>query len=316
MRKSGILLLLSFWGGIIFCQVDSATFEDYGLKVGEFINGKNVAGPFLSGTVSLDNQYFADYDYWSGWAISRTDDQTTRGYTNQYTVRNTDKSHGAAAIGYFSGAPMVIHFTGSSQVVKSIDFANTVYAYWSMAEGDSFSKKFGGEGGTDPDYFRAILKGHYGDVEVGTETIYLADFRSNNSSEDYILDDWKTIHLEDWGALDSITITMESSDVGQFGINTPTYLAIDNVVTEVPETLKLLKSLDDQEIVTFYPNPSKDFIFISGPNQKTIYLYDMMGRQVLKTSDRIVSIQHLPKGSYLVKIDDGKNPTIKTLQIQ
>jgi hypothetical protein len=101
-----------------------------------------------------------------------------------------------------------------------------------MRDGDSFAKKFGGPDGTDPDYFRLIISGYdqYGDY-TGTIVFYLADFRSPNADDDYILDQWTWVDLASLGSVVNLEFTMESSDAGLFGINTPTYFAIDNLTT-------------------------------------------------------------------------------------
>ena len=60
----------------------------------------------------------------------------------------------------------------------------------------------------------------------------LADFRSNNSSEDYILKTWKWVNLLPLGDIDSLSFSYRSSDVGQFGMNTPGYFCMDNFTTK------------------------------------------------------------------------------------
>ena len=44
------------------------------------------------------------------------------------------------------------------------------------------------------------------------------------------MDDWRTVNLTSLGAADTLTFSYESSDVGVFGINTPTYFAADDLV--------------------------------------------------------------------------------------
>ena len=41
----------------------------------------------------------------------------------------------------------------------SVQLTNTTYTALSMLNGDSFSKKFGGSTGNDPDYLRLIIQG-------------------------------------------------------------------------------------------------------------------------------------------------------------
>lgn len=46
------------------------------------------------------------------------------------------------------------------------------------------------------------------------------------------LKDWAWVDLSNFNISDSLVLSFESSDVGQFGINTPTYVAIDDVNTQ------------------------------------------------------------------------------------
>ncbi len=114
-------------------------------------------------------------------------------------------------------------------------FTNTTYAALSMRDGDAFAKRFGGETGSDPDFFKLIVEGidAFGG-STGTAELFLADFRFADSAEDYILDEWVFLDLSGLGAVRALRFGFESSDVGAFGINTPVYFAIDDLVT-IPE---------------------------------------------------------------------------------
>ncbi len=66
-------------------------------------------------------------------------------------------------------------------------------------------------------------------VQKKTEEPYL-------SLSDFILEGWQRIDLTSLGMVSSLSFSMDSSDKGDFGINTPTYFALDDLtVTAVPE---------------------------------------------------------------------------------
>ena len=138
-------------------------------------------------------------------------------------------------------APGGAFFNFSSPTrVSSVEITNATYAALSMQNGDSFSKAFGGPSGSDPDFFRVTFTGYSEpDKEgfvTGSQEFYLADFRFDENSRDYIVDEWQTLELSSLGTVRSVSIGMDSSDVGAFGMNTPAYLAIDNLsITSVPE---------------------------------------------------------------------------------
>ena len=44
---------------------------------------------------------------------------------------------------------------------------------------------------------------------------------------------WKEISLSKLGAIRSLSFSMSGSDSSEWGLNTPTYFAIDNIVVEL-----------------------------------------------------------------------------------
>ncbi|MGL4422920.1 MAG: DUF4465 domain-containing protein, partial [Gemmataceae bacterium] len=120
----------------------------------------------------------------------------------------------------------------------SMRITNTTYAGLSMRDGDSFSKKFGGISGNDPDFFLLTIVGKsVGGQTLGTIDFYLADYRFSNNSQDYIIQEWTTVNLstlpEQTRRLEFI---LSSTDNGTFGMNTPAYFAMDNLaIVAVPE---------------------------------------------------------------------------------
>src|SRR5207249_4062813 len=113
----------------------------------------------------------------------------------------------------------------------SARIANTTYAALSMLNGDSFAKKFGGASGNDPDYFLLTITGLDSQQHsTGSVDFYLADYRFANNAQDYIVSDWTTVDLSSLG-LDTQTLSfgLTSSDVGDYGMNTPAYFALDNL---------------------------------------------------------------------------------------
>ena len=119
-------------------------------------------------------------------------------------------------------------------------FTNSVYAYGSMIAGDQFAKKFGGPDGTDPDWFLLTITGYGAGLEpTGSVEFYLADFRFPDSQDDYVVTDWTWVDLSGLGRVHALGFDLTSSDVGDYGMNTPSYFAMDELVPE-PGSLCLL----------------------------------------------------------------------------
>ncbi|MFA7235396.1 MAG: DUF4465 domain-containing protein [Phycisphaeraceae bacterium] len=128
----------------------------------------------------------------------------------------------------------------------SVRVTNTTTAYFSMLNGDPFgAKKFGGTSGNDPDYFSVTLTGYdaanAGGSSTDSVTFYLADYRFSNNALDYIVSDWTLVDLTSLGNAASISLSWASSDESFGWINTPTYVALDNLVTTPePASIALL----------------------------------------------------------------------------
>lgn len=233
-------------------------FEDANLNVppgqaytgpggGFYYNGSDGAGAWTSGGASFANLYDATYESWSGFAYANLTDATTPGYGNQYGAVAGGGFGGAGnyAVAYgasYGGTAPLVTFAAPVDVV-SIRLTNTTYTALDLAAGSAFSKKFGGAGGSDPDWFKVVLTGRdTADLATGAVEFYLADFRFADNAFDYIVDSWIEVDLSGLGAgVNSIEFSFASSDTGLFGINTPTYVAIDQLVAvaAIPEPAAL-----------------------------------------------------------------------------
>lgn len=206
---------------------------------------------FSSGLATFNND-FSDFGggcCWSGWAYSQTTDTTTPGFANQYSAIAGSGVHGSDSYGvsYTTGAPSGqgdvsrIAF-GADVSVLGAWFTNTTYAALAMRDGDAFSKQFGGASGSDPDFFRLSVTGldALGQA-TGSVVIDLADYTFANDDLDYIVMDWLWVDLSSLGDVRALAFELTSSDVGDFGLNTPAYFAMDGLVfTPEPGTALLL----------------------------------------------------------------------------
>jgi hypothetical protein len=87
------------------------------------------------------------------------------------------------------------------------------------------AKKFG-----SGDWFKLSIEAYdKNDVKTGsTVEFYLADFRTATSSG--IITEWKKVDLRPLGdKVHKISFTLDSSDVGDWGMNTPNYFCFDNL---------------------------------------------------------------------------------------
>ncbi len=209
---------------------------------GSYYNGDRGVGSnnlgWSSGNVYFGNSFVdtAFGGYWNGFSYSNVSNTTTPGFVNEYAAYAGGGVGGqgnyAVAFG-FEDSQAFFNLPGAS-TISSVYLTNTTYAALSMENGDQFAKKFGGNTGDEADYFSVTFTGYdslngAGNV-TGAVEFYLADFRFVDNSLDYIIDQWTSVDMSALGLVQSVRLSFQSSDVGQFGINTPTYVALDNLV--------------------------------------------------------------------------------------
>ncbi len=217
-------------------------FEDLPLGPNSYWNGSDGTGGFVSGGVSFANTFTdwgGGWTSWTGWAYSNMTDSTTPGIGSQYSAFPGGGHAGSSNYavyydGFWDAEPTLTGIPAGT--LLGAYFTNTTYTALAMQEGDSFSKKF-----EDGDWFDLTVTGlDSGGSETGNVVFPLADFRDDNN---YIVDDWTWVDLSGLGNATELQFTLNSSDVGDSGMNTPAYFAMDNLTLGVipePSTLLLL----------------------------------------------------------------------------
>jgi Domain of unknown function (DUF4465) len=213
------------------------TFESVTLPAEGYLN--DAGGQFIIDQVTFINNYDADSNYWSGFAISNRTDVTTPGFTNEFSAITGGGFGGSSnyAVGYYATNEITTHVDlGVMTDLTGLGayFTNTTYAVLDMQNGSGFSKKFGGPTGNDPDWFKLTIQGFAGLASTGTVEFYLADFRNEGGKPDYIVNNWRYVNFTPLGSPDRLEMSLSSSDSGLFGINTPSYFAMDHFLA-IPE---------------------------------------------------------------------------------
>lgn len=202
-------------------------FESVTLPANGVLGGKDANGSHDIGIAKFLVTYNEQYDFSSGVIISNNTDTQTSGYLNSFSAYAGSGAGGSAVFAvvnpFMVNEGPIIEFTSSVEL-QSVEITNTTYAALSMMNGDQFAKKFTA---ADEDFFKVIFKGFNGDTETGSVEAYLADFRTGSNTG--ILSTWKKVELKSLGKIDGIQVILESSDVGDYGMNTPAFVAIDNL---------------------------------------------------------------------------------------
>ena len=307
--KKIFTLLLTLSSLIAFAQTTS-DFENYGIPVDSILNGSDGNHLFNSGNVSLFNEYFPAWNGWGGWAISSSTDVTTAGYTNDFsaiTGGGVDNSLTYAITYASTGSIMNLENDAQGEIVNGMYITNGTYAFLSMTDGDGIAKKFGGVTGDDEDYFLLTIKKYLGGT-LSTDSVnfYLADYRFSDNSQDYIVNEWTWVDLASLGQADSLSFSMSSTDVGNYGMNTPAYFAVDNVITS--DGIVTVENVEAKSLFEIYPNPATDFFILKNLENENVEvsIFDITGRlvynNVLTDFQSEINVHNLVKGTYMVKV--------------
>ena len=302
-------------------SAQTVDFESITLASESYDNGSAGNGDFSIDYLTFTNYYDAAWGSWNGFSVSNVTDNTTAGFGNQYGSFVGSGNNSSENFGVFY--PLGDITVGGSGFVTGFHITNTTYAGISMRDGDAFSKQFGSpndasgtpDGTNGEDYFRVwIIVEDLNQMKDSME-YYLADYRFVDDNDDYIIDTWQQIDLTGLSvAANKVTFRFESSDVGQWGVNTPTYVAIDDIEYSMPLGTAEL----DQVSMQLYPNPANDYIIVSGMTGE-LTISSLTGQVV--TSQEIVTattidLSSLEAGVYTATVMGDKGTSTKRFVVK
>ena len=105
---------------------------------------------------------------------------------------------------------------------------NHPWPYYGCLHGDGFGRAF-----EEGDYFELIAHGVDADGEETTTSINLVEFTNGQLKA---LNDWTFFDLSSLGEVESVYFTLNSTDSGDYGMNTAAYFCMDNFQVVGPET--------------------------------------------------------------------------------
>lgn len=324
MKKFYVMASVLLVSISVKAQFQTIDFEELPLPAADtFYNGADEAGQFVSQDVTFGLSYSEESwgVSWSGFAYSNMTDNTTPGFMNQYSAFAGEGAEGSENYGVYYSHD-TITFPGTGANFGEIAITNTTYAGISMRDGDQFAKEFGtpvdangDPDGTDgEDFFFVTFRAWDSEWNyLDSVDIYLADFTASDENDHYILEDWEYFNLSALNGAKYFTFDFKSSDVGQFGINTPTYFALDNLEFE-----PFFASTNNEELaIGVFPNPATDIINVQG-EVGILKLFDQAGRMMLSKAhdnNSIINVQELPSGMYFLHLEtqNGANAVQKLI---
>ncbi|MBS1650962.1 MAG: DUF4465 domain-containing protein [Bacteroidetes bacterium] len=333
MKKSLFTASLFAIGVIANAQSYVETFETFTLNTNSFYKDTNSTS-WQGTSAKFSYSWNKQYSFWSGgFSYTNKLDSSTGAYSNLY---GSKAYYGYGNSNNYVSAQPSNSIWGSIKLKSPYSYANgfyitnTTYAYKAMKNGNSFSRKFGDTTGTHtgtlypqgsyPDWFKITAKAYLaGSVKADSAVFYLADYRFTNNSLDYIVSNWQWFDLSALGQADSIYFKMYSSDVGQYGINTPLFFCVDNFTSN--QTFASINENLLTQKLSVYPNPMQNSINVDfkGLIEEpiTVELYDVSGTLILKNVStelrQTYSTEEFSKGIYILKVSKGEQISIYKL---
>lgn len=259
MMVVGVVALVgsAAWAGV-------GNFDDLTLSADSYWNGEskwdaagnpvpasptdppyNYDGGFSSGGMGFNNRFSVtrwgegQYDYftsWSAFAYSNMTDNTTSGFSNQYSVYTGAADSGSNfGVAYDGGVTPTINFY-QELAPTSLKMTNTTYTALSMKDGDTFADPM-----AEGDWFKVTItaKDGGGQATGSAIDVTLGEWQAGGSLD--IVDEWLNVDLTPLGnSVKTIEFAVSTWDDSKSApAQWPYYFAVDTVVPE-PTTMALL----------------------------------------------------------------------------
>lgn len=201
---------------------------------------------------------------------------------------------------FMSARPVDMSFAdGKSYKAEGVYVNLNSYSYYSVECGDNFARAF-----SNGDKFTLTIHGVAADESEKTVEVSLASYTNGDLT---ICRGWKYVDLTTLGAVNEIYFTMESTDSGDYGMNTPGYFCLD----------KLMVSPDDSSSLSLAAAGNRGIAYDKQSHTVTLsdsdfaVVYDMAGCKVMSAEGSVFSVDGLSAGVYVVRAGGNSLKIVK-----
>lgn len=262
-------------------------------------NGSDLSEQFGDTETVFYNSYNADWSSWQGFSYAFDTITVDKQFMSTPVTANSGSVFGIGFVasdwmsGTYDNIPIKCSFT-SPVLISSVFVSNSQYTSDVIING---IPDWGISGFAEGDWFKIIIEGKNAGESKGFVEYYLADYRDGAS---FVLDYWNQIDLSSLGAVDTLKFNLQSSDTGEYGMNTPAYFCIDDLTYYQYTGVEDIKTQ-----INIYPNPADNFISIQSEEKTTIVISDMSGKIIFSKKNcsklELIDISKLSSGIYIVK---------------
>lgn len=215
--------------GVVACEPDSVDVKPVP-EVEKFESPMTAEYSFGYENDLFEFEYFynEEYAYWGGFVRSKVKDVDPANglFANQYAVYNSAAASGESFILFYYDAynePCDIRLKSEVRL-SDVKLNLTTYTYASITDEaiNDFARAF-----DEGDYLKVVFTSMKGNEVKGVEECYVVDFRDGKRE---MATNWNEYSLSNLGeGYNRVSVTIETTDVGEWGANTPLYIAMDDL---------------------------------------------------------------------------------------
>lgn len=165
----------------------------------------------------------------------------------------------------------------------------TSYPYYAVEEGDALCRPF-----NNGDTLTITVHGVAANESERCVSVKMASCTNGDLT---INRRWKYVDLSSLGKVEELYFSIESSDCGSYGINTPTYFAL-SALSVKNETSGTATPSNFTDVRISYDRSSR-MVSIDGEEYSAVY--DCNGRKVMESETPHFSISSLESGVYIIR---------------
>lgn len=191
---------------------------------------------------------------------------------------------------FFSARPTQMVFNDQNLYEPQGVYINlTAYPYYCLEFGNAPARPF-----TNGDSFSLTIHGVAADETEKTVKVDLASYTNGDLT---LNRGWKYVDLTSLGAVNELYFTMESTDTGAWGMNTPSYFALDKLSVKQSSQENIVAPNADG-ITLKYDRAGKT---ASWTGVEFADVQNVAGQTVMAGTDGELNLSSLPAGVYVVR---------------
>lgn len=162
------------------------------------------------------------------------------------------------------------------------------YAFYSVLFGDAVARAF-----TEDDRLWLTINGVAADGSTKSVEVTLASYKNGQLSAST---GWMYVDLSSLGAVNELYFTMDSSDSGAWGMNTPGYFCLDKLTMKSAATTSVA-ALSAKEVLNY----NRAERTLTGTPGKFMALYTVSGTLVQSTEEGRMDVSSVEHGVYIAR---------------